>query len=120
MIMFDTTVTSGDERCVTISVLDDDLVEGELSFSAAIIGTTPAVNFNDTIEVIVTIEDTDSESYNNNINLACIKGPCTWLHQHNCSNLVNLLCLVRVHYSLGNFPVGSLLTFMLSFSIVGT
>lgn len=62
VIVFDTTVTSGDERCVTISILDDDVVEGSQSFSAVISSTTPAVNFDSMIEVVVTIEDTDSES----------------------------------------------------------
>ena len=37
-------------------------MEGEQSFSAVISGTTPPVNFNDTLEVVVTIEDTDSKS----------------------------------------------------------
>ena len=37
-------------------------MEGEQSFSAVISGSTPPVNFNDMLEVVVSIEDTDSKS----------------------------------------------------------
>ena len=61
-VTFPTTTVSGDTVCAAITILDDDVVGGDISFSVHLISTTPSgVLFGGHTYTTVTIQDDDSK-----------------------------------------------------------
>ena len=61
-VTFPTTSVSGDTACAAITILDDDVVGGDISFSVHLISSTPSgVTFSGHIYTTVTIQDDDSK-----------------------------------------------------------
>ena len=59
--MFDTEVVSDDTRCVSIDIVDDDLIEGEQKFMIEISNVSPQLQVGQNNTVTVIIEDNDSK-----------------------------------------------------------
>ena len=61
-VTFPTTSVSGDTVCADITILDDDVVGDDISFSVHLISITPSgVTFGGHLYITVTIQDDDSK-----------------------------------------------------------